>query len=229
MKFIKKIKQVKEKLKNPKTRSLTLLGLYALFFIFVFIFINVNTNTNTQVDEKLELSPIENYKNMKSYQYKITLFSNTLKEASGTFYLDTSLFNYEFNKYYYEENLLYLIDNDSYYLSSIDYNIIKLFNNNFYYLLKDLKEESTTTYNDGKMDLNYVVDANLFYNYFFEEDKFYDTKVNLIIKCDETNITNISIDLTNLGIELYKIDIEYSNINNIKNLEFNKENYIYRE
>lgn len=227
MKSIKKIKQVKEKLKNPKSRSLTLLGLYAIFFIFVFIFINVNTPTSTQ--EIKELSPIENYKNMKSYQYKITLFSNTLKEASGTFYLNTSLFNYEFNKYYYEENLLYLVDNDSYYLSSIDYNITKLLNNNLYYLLKDLKEESTTTYNDGKKDLSYVVDANLFYNYFFDEESAYETKVNLIIKCDGTNITNISIDLTNLGIELYKIDIEYSNINNIKNLEFNKENYIYRE
>lgn len=228
MEFLRK---VRENLKDPKKKSLTLLGIYFVFFVFVFIVLSGADNTSTSsIPEETNVSVMDNYKDMESYQYKFSYTDNGLINViEGTYYNNTSLFNYKTNKYYLENNLLYIIDNDSYYISNIEYDVTKLFSSNLYSILTDLTEESITTYNDGTREINYTMDANKFYNYYFNVESSYQTVISLKVKEVDNNITNIVFDLTNLNISLNKVEIEYSNINNIKNLEFNKDNYTYRE
>lgn len=223
------IKKVKEFLKDPKKKALTQLGIYAIFFIFVFIFINMGERrVNTpSIDETT--SPIEYYEKMTSYDYKVT-YTNIDKVdiIEGTYYNNTSLFTYNSLKYYYED-LLYVINNDSYILSNIEYDISKIFSKNLYSLFDDLKEESKTTYKDGKIVTNYTLDSNIIYNYLYNMESTYTNLVNVSITESNDIITNITIDLTNLDLYLNKIEVEYSNINNIESLEFNKNIYTYEE
>lgn len=224
------IKSVKKNLKDPKKKSLTLLGLYFIFFIFVFAVINSAGNSDYNEEKFISKTALENYKDMSSYQYKFTFLDNGLTNIiDGTYYSDKTLFMYNDKKYFYESGSLYSIDNDSYYLSNIEYNINKLFNSNLYNILDNLQEESKTTYNDGRIKTNYVLDANIFYNYYFDQESNYQTNISIEITEKDNYIINISIDLTSIETNLRKIDIEYSNINNISNLEFNKDNYTYRE
>lgn len=225
------IRKVRENLKDPKKKSLTLLGIYFVFFIVVFALLSGGDNyIEPPITEEENISVMDNYKDMQSYQYKFSYTNNGLINiVEGTYFNGTSLFNYNGNKYYFENDLLYIINNDSYSLGNIEYNITKLFSNNLYSILTELIEQSTTTYNDGTKEINYTMDASKFYNYYFDTQSSYQTVINLKIKEFDNNITNIVFDLSNLNIELTKIEIEYNNINNIQNLEFNKDNYTYRE
>jgi len=224
MKFLRSIK---EGLKDPKKRSLTLLGLYAIFFIFVFIFLNsVPSKPNSQLPVKQEESAKENYKKMTSYSYKIIYTDKNLENViEGKYYSDTSLFTYKGNTYYYELDSLYYIDNNSYYLTNIEYNIKKIFNNNLSSILDSLQEESVTTYNDGRKKTNYIMDANSFNKYYFEIESNYESNIGIEITEKDKFITSILIDLTSLNMNLNKIEIEYNDINKINSLDFNKENY----
>jgi len=220
------IKEIKEFLKDPKKKALMQLGIYAIFFILVFIFISTGEKHINVPSVSSPDTPIEYYENMSSYDYKVT-YSNIDKVdiIEGTYYNNTSLFTYNNLKYYYE-NLLYVIDNDSYTLASIEYDISKIFNKNLYSIFNDLKEESKTTYKDGKVVTNYTLDSNKIYNYLFDEESNYNNLVNVSITENNDTITTITFDLINLGITLNKIEIEYSNFNNIESLDVstNEEN-----
>ena len=45
----------------------------------------------------------------------------------------------------------------------------------------------------------------------------------------DTKGRQLLIDITNLGLNLNKIEVEYSNLDMIENLEFNIDNYTYKE
>jgi len=166
---------------------------------------------------------------MNGYIYNVN-YTNIDKTDTilGTYYNNASTFTYNNQKYYYEDSL-YAIDNDSYYLANIEYNISKIFNKNLYNIIKDLTEESKTTYKDGTIVTNYTIDSNKIYNYLFDLEGTYTNNVNISIKENSNEIHNIVIDLTNLGLNLTKIEVEYSYMNLIDKLDFNKDNYTYRE
>ena len=222
------IKNIREALKDPKKKSLTQLGLWLIFFIFVSIILRSADSNDTPIIVEPK-TPMEVYESMNGYTYSITYTSLDKTEfITGTYYNNESIFNFNNQKYYYEDSL-YIIDNDSYYLSNIEYNVSKIFNKNLYNIIKELTEESKTTYKDGTIATNYIIDSNKIYNYFYEMESTYTNLVSVSIIEKEDIITNIVLDLTNLGLNLNKIEIEYNNVNNIQSLEFNKENYTYRE
>lgn len=227
--------KTKEFLKDPKKKSLTLLGIYAIFFVFVFAVTSPGKSSEIDpsgsfVEKKEEISFLDNYKNMNGYEYKIEFIEDTItKNIEGTYYKDTTLFNFNNLRYFYENDLLYVIDNDTYSLANIEYNISKLLNNSFYTVLEQAKEDSKTTFNDGTSKIIYTIDSNIINKYFFEIESNYNSLNSIEIIMKDNYITNISIDLNNLNINLNQIKIQYNNINNIKSLEFNKDNYIYKE
>ena len=166
---------------------------------------------------------------MESYNYKVTYTNIDKVDTIDGIYVDNiSIFNFNNFKYYYEEDL-YIIDNDSYYLMDIEYNISKIFNNNLINIIEYLEEESKTTYKDGTIVTNYTIDSNKLYNYLFDLESNYDNKCTITITENENEIYNIIIDTTNLGLNLTKIEVEYSNMNMIEDLEFNIDNYTYKE
>jgi len=222
------IKDIKEALKDPKKKSLTQLGLWLIFFIFVSIILRKADSSNPPIVEEPKTS-METYESMNGYIYNVN-YTNIDKTDTilGTYYNNASTFTYNNQKYYYEDSL-YAIDNDSYYLANIEYNISKIFNKNLYNIIKDLTEESKTTYKDGTIVTNYTIDSNKIYNYLFDLEGTYTNNVNISIKENSNEIHNIVIDLTNLGLNLTKIEVEYSYMNLIDKLDFNKDNYTYRE
>lgn len=223
------IKITKEFLKDPKKRALTQLGLFAIFFMFVFVLLNSSNTSSTPLPVVDTKTSIEFYEEMKGYTYKITYTNiNKTDVIDGIFYDNKSIFNYNNFKYYYEDSL-YIIDNDTYYLSNIEYNISKVFNNNLSTIIKELEQQSQTTYKDGTIVTNYTIDSNKIYNYLFEIESVYTSLVTVSITENENEIHNIVIDLTNLGINLIKIEIEYMYLDEVTSLNFNKDNYTYKE
>ena len=231
---MKYIKEVRELLRDPKKKSLTLLGIYFIFFIFVYVVLNASsTSTPTPVieeEEKEVLNTLENYKLMESYNYKITYTGlNKIDIIDGIYYKGNSLFSYN-NMKYYLEDFIYIIDNNTYYLANLEYDITKVFNNNLYNILNSASEGLKTSYEGNIEEVNYYIDSNIMYKYLYNIDiNTYTNTVGIIVTKKDNIITNITLDLTNLNTNITKIDIEYSNINKIENLEFNKENYTYKE
>lgn len=223
------IKKIKEFLKDPKKKALTQLGIYIIFFIFVFILLNSSDEINNNVLEEKIKSSIDIYEDMKGYTYKV-VYTNVDKVdiIEGTYYKDKSLFNYNNLKYYYEDSL-YVISDYSYTNTVIEYNISKIFSNNFINIINKLEEVSETKYKDGTVEKNYTISANEIYRYLFDTEYVYEELVNVNITEYENQIQKITIDLSSLNINLLKIEIEYSNIDNIEDLEFNKDNYVYEE
>lgn len=224
------IKMIRENLKDPKKKALTQLGLYFIFFLVVFILLRSAGSYNSIPSENVTpQTPIEKYEEMKGYTYKVT-YTNIDKTdiIEGTYYDNKSLFTFNNFKYYYEDSL-YLIDNDTYYLNNIEYNISKVFNKNLSSIIKELEEESKTEYKDGTIVTNYIIDSNKMYKYLYELEGTYTNLVSVSIKENESEIHNIVIDLSNLGLNLIKIEVEYMYLDQVTNLDFNKDNYTYKE
>ena len=226
---MKYIKEIREMLKDPKKKAITQLGLYFIFFVIVFLLLNSGDNIDPTSPVKQKESATTTYKEMTGYTYKVTYTSmERVDVIEGTYYNNKSLFTYNNFKYYLDE-LLYIIDNDTYSVANIEYNISKIFSKNLYTIFEKLKEESKTTYTDGTIVTNYIIDSNEAYKYLNDLDSGYSNKVSVSITEKDDIITKVSFNLVNLGLNLTNIDIEYYNINNIENLEFNKENYIFKE
>ena len=223
------IRKIRELLKDPKKKSLTILGLYFIFFIFVFVFLNTAERPANIPSEPKEKSPFEYYEDMTGYNYKITYTNmDKIDIIEGSYYDNKSIFTYNNVKYYYEDSL-YVIDNDTYYLGNIEYNISKIFSSNLSTIIEDLDEQSKTMYKDGTIITNYTIDSNKIYNYLYGLESTYNNLVSVNITESANNIHNVVIDLTNLGLNLTKIEVEYSDLNEITDLSFNKDNYTYKE
>ena len=229
-KVIEFFKSIRTNLKDPKKKSLTLLGIYFVFFVFVYIFINTSNSSAPVVEPEKERPFSDYYLSMNSYKYKFSYtFKDSVKIAEGIYYKNTSLLTYDELKYYYENDSFYLIDNNYYYLSDIEYNISKLFNNKLYEILKASTEKSKISYSDGTNELNYIVDSNVLCNYIFDDTVSYSGFVDLKIIQNSNKSITMKFDFTSLNINLKSIDLEYNDINSIKSLEFNKDNYTYKE
>ena len=192
--------------------------------------INLESSTKCKIKFKVKLVTIFNNTDVNIilssfWSNNKHIISITIVNISGTYYDNKSLFNINNEKYYLENNIIYYIDDSSYYIKEINYDIIKLFNNNLIELFSYLKEVSRTTYNDNSIKINYLLDSNVFNKYFYNKETTYNSNINIEIKESNNYITKIIFDLSNLENSFSKIEIEYSEINNIKELEFNKENY----
>lgn len=221
------LRSIKEGLKNPKKKSITLLIIYFIFFVIVFILLG---NSKTVTYENDNESNLDEPLSFESYNYKIRVTNNELTdEISGTYYLGNTLFNFKGYDYFIENDILYIIDNGFYCEAGIDYNITKLLSDNIYELLSSATLESTTTFKDESVITRYSISSKTFYKYYFDLETDIDTLVYIDVKKIDENNQNIVIDLLNLGTTLSKIEIEYSNINLINGLDFNRDNLIYRE
>ena len=96
------IRSIKEGLKDPKKRSITMFVLYFIFFIFVYIVLHsADSKSNIIVDD--ELDEVESYE----YIYKI-IDNNTVTNIEGTYNKNRELFNIDGINYYKEDDIIYL-------------------------------------------------------------------------------------------------------------------------
>jgi len=219
------MKNIINNLKDPKKRSLTLLGVYLVFFIFVFLVID-SGKTYTLKEKNINFDKEETITEEKIDNYNYTFMLNN-NIVTGTFFNNTSLFTFESNNYYLENNITYVINNDHYYESSIIYNVDKLLN--IGELMKNREEYSTTSYKDGRSVVTYLVPLNDFYNFYYGFSIEDDRNIEIAVEKNNNIISKISIDLTGIDDNLNLITLQYSDVNNISSLNFNKDNYIYGE
>ena len=86
------IRKIKEFLSDPKKKSLTLLGMYGVFFIFVFIFLNSGSNSNANYSEYINEEQTDEVRNYE-YIYKINN-NDVITEINGTLKDNIDTFNY---------------------------------------------------------------------------------------------------------------------------------------
>lgn len=212
MKFIK---NVRENLKNPKKKSLTLLGIYFVFFIIVFVLLS-SAPTNEPIknieDEKKDV--------VTSYEYIYNLSDiNSSVEIKGTHKDTEDLFTYDGLKYYKKDNILYSYQNNK--LKEIPSLNINIDNYN-YDSIKKMIDSSVlideTTYNDNSSKINYEINIDDYLNFLNIEKTNLDITIPIIVSSSDY-INEVSIDLTNYYKYQFLIKINYNNINKIDNIK----------
>lgn len=215
------IKLFKQLWKNPKYKATIKLGFY-LIFVFLIVFIirfcgNENVNSTTSVKE---VTPIQKLEAMNNYEYEININENqSITTLKGIKYKDINDFEVAKTKEKYTiiDNNIYKKTNNELVTSLLNINIISLFPENLkQYVLSDyLKNEISYKDNETKKEY-YIYGFNLIGN--INNNKY------IILTTYENNhyIYKIEIDATevmkdiNSGINNYNIDINYNNINKIK-------------
>lgn len=216
-------KKIKEFLANPKKKSLTMIGIYIIFFTFVFIYIKSHNTANINNEYKEEPLISINEDVVSSYEYEADINKDTSKIfIKGTLYNNDQVLSIDNIKYYIKDNKLYLysdkslVEEKEFPLDKIKYDIIKK-------IIEDNDYESKTEYKNNKVKYEYIID-NIEFAKYFDETNNNEGNVNITIYQDKY-IYNVIMDLSNYyNTNNYLMDIKYSNINNITNLDVNFEN-----
>lgn len=190
---MKKLKEVfdfiKNKLADKRTRAITILSLYFIFFVVIFIFISLAPKTSI-VNDNDDTEKIVNYENInKNYKYEYTI--EIEKNNQITKYLIEGVQN---ESEYTEVIKQYNIDTNDYELiyESEDINSLFINRDNLISYVNNLKEEFETDYKDGTIQKNYLVDINTI-------DKNYNSETIEINVFEKENFINkIIVDGTNL-------------------------------
>lgn len=228
------MKKILEDLKNPKKKSIVMLSCYGIFFIFVFILIamgNSNSDSNKTYkdymnnDTKQEIEKEDNTVSNYEYSYKITDNANIV-EVTGTKTKEKEIFTYNGISYYKQDNNTYLNDGTNTLVTTPTFNT-DLYNYEFidnFFKEKNAKEK--TTYEDGTIKEIYSINSKEYFDY-MKEDKCTTvdcTNINVdvtINKNDKEQIEKVIINLTNYYKYNYLIELNYTNINNIKEVSTN--------
>ena len=205
MEFIRK---VREWLKDPKKKSLTQLGLYALFFVFVFILIGMGDNSSTP-----NYVPEETNKDVVNYEYIYKINNNEIiNQITGTLNNSIDTFNYNGLNYIKKEGIVYLNNTPV----TIDFDIDRYKYKNIELLIENA--DSKTTYTDSS---KVVYNMNIV-EYFTLLNEVNNcsiidcTIINVPITVEKDNhINHVLIDLSNYYGYKYIVEINYNNINKI--------------
>lgn len=209
MKFIKSIR---ENLKDPKKKSLTLLGIYFIFFIVVFLLLSSAPKTEPNITEP-KIDKVTSYE----YIYNLSDDINTI-EIIGTHKDSEDLFTYNGVKYYKKENILYTYqDNKLIETSNLLVNIDEFGFENIEKIIKSSVVVDETKYSDKSSKINYNANIDNL-NILNIKDTNSDILIPIEVKSNNY-IEEVSIDLTNYYKHKYIINIKYDNINKIDNIK----------
>ena len=220
-KIVDIFKKIKQGLKNPKTKSLTLLGIYALFFIFVFVVLNFSSSKETNVVDKVIKEKEEN--TITSYEYIYTINNNNvLSEITGTYSNGKEVFNYNNKKYYIKDSKVYLSDNDSVEITEeLPLNIISYNYNNINKLIESSEFIEKTTYKDNSEKTTYNITSDKYFEILKSNisnvSNYAISNISIIVKSSKY-VDEVLIDLSSYFGYVNTIEISFSNINNIEKI-----------
>ena len=200
--------KVRDNLKDPKKKSLTQLGLYAIFFIFVFIVLNNGGNSQTT-----DYMPEENIDTVSSYEYIFKINNNNIiNEISGTLKNSEDMFNYNGLNYNKKEGVIYFNNTQA----TIDFDIDRYKYDKIELLIEN--SDSKTTYTDSRKVV-YNMTAGEYFSLLNEVNNcgvMDCSMINIPITVEsDTYINHVIIDLSNYYGYKYNIEINYNNINKI--------------
>lgn len=199
---------IREKLKNPRTRAATILGLYLIFFIFVFAGLRAGASNNSETDNETAIINYDNVQNNYIYKYNMEistneknlkyLFTGTQKDEEQTQKIE--VYNSDLNKYIETNEYEYINER----LLSLE-NVINYVNN--------IESEFSTNYKDGTIQKNYLVPITK-----IDETLNNQNNIEINVYEKENFITKIIIDSKNLeqiyhkNILKAKYILEYTNL-----------------
>ena len=193
--------KLKELWKIPKFKGLIQLLFWVIFFLIVSLLFR---SAEKKVDLPVDINnKIDSYE--YNYQYKE---SNNIINISGTYYQDKQVFYMNDIKYYYLDNNYYLavnkeLTNMPYAMNEWEYESLKnIMDNNSYSNKIEYIDSTLYEYNIGISAYNNYYNTN------------YPNNIVITIVRKDDKIESASI---NYGFG--KVEINYSNINKIKNLD----------
>lgn len=216
-KVIEFFKNIKENLKNPKKKSLILIGIYVFFFIFVYFYLSASKDYE---DDYKDYSK-EDTNSINSYEYKYEIIDNdNISFVEGVFKDNKEVFNYKKNKYYIRDDKIYLVSDILIDASEYEFiNPIKYRYSNIGSILKLSKKIEEIKYNNGSKKTTYSISLDDYNEVFKENLNCNDCHdVNIIVN-ESKYIDSILIDLSEYYTYNYKINLSYSNVNNIESLQ----------
>ena len=193
--------KLKELWKIPKFKGLIQLLFWVIFFLIVsLLFRSAEKKVNLPVDINNKIDSYE-----YNYQYKE---SNNIINISGTYYQDKQVFYMNDIKYYYLDNNYYLavnkeLTNMPYAMNEWEYESLKnIMDNNSYSNKIEYIDSTLYEYNIG---------ISVYNNYY--NTNYPNNIVITIVKKDD------KIESASINYGFGKVEINYSNINKIKNLD----------
>lgn len=221
-KVVEIIKKIRLGLKNPKTKSLTLLGIYSLFFIFVFVVLNMSKNNTLNTSSISENESVDD-KTVSSYEYAININNNNLLTTiSGTYSNNEEIFNFNNNKYYVKDDIVYILDNGVKNPVNLDINIKNYRYDKLEEIIKNSKFIEKIVYNDDREKSTYNIDIKKYFELLNQNIDCNIVNCNIVIPITveaKENINKVILDFNSYFNYNYIVEINYSNINNIKELK----------
>lgn len=203
-------KEIIEGLKNPKTKSLTLLGVYGVFFIFVFVVLSIgdsSTPNSPSQENTNDTNEVVNYE----YIYNINN-NDVVNNITGTLKNNEDTFNYNGINYTKKNNIIYLNEGET----TIDFDIDRYKYDKIELLIEN--SDFNTTYKDSNKVI-YNMSVNEYFTLLNEVNNCDTVDCNVInvpitVESDKY-ITHAIIDLSNYYGYKYLIEINYNNINKV--------------
>lgn len=205
---------IKELWKNPKHRSLIILGGYIIFFVLIFSILGVRDDSSSKDSNVIYSDSLKNLYNMTDYEYEYRI---KYQNSNGVTYniIEGKKENSE-DKFTLNDSINYTIVNDNLYIedgniNNLDIDIIKLQPK---YLYNYLQDSNYNVISNGEETIKEYIINNI---------NFLNAEINNLneinIKTYEENnkINKIEIDITNLIIQVNKeisscvITIKYNN------------------
>lgn len=228
-------RKFKELMKNSRYRAIIKLFLWFLFFALLYLIINngmvtskyVSNNSNNNGKIKKTNDAIENYKNMKNYEYMYTFTYNDGSDktiiVNGTYFDEKYYFSIGDNNYYFADELyLVLKDTNELVLDpkiDLPISLTEIDKGVIYNWLSSSSKESEITYNDNSKIAEYLYSVKDAYKIIIETfiKDYYIEKIDI-------NLVDF-LSTKNLQLQKFNVKIEYKNINNISSYERNYDKY----
>ncbi len=215
----------------PRYKSLIILGIYFVFFGLVMLYstiigsISSSDNEMPKVDATTRLSIMDNYE----YEYDVEAITPTGVfgySVSGIRYDDTDNFEVLNNDFYIKDNIIYSVNENVDINSIVQFDLMLLRPDKIYEFLKLSTLTDKVEYEDGSIKYIYSIPVSDFNIAFLQEiDENNTDVVEITLYEVEDYITGIDLNIVNLmklvdsSVLSYTIEMEYSNIDNIKNVE----------
>lgn len=223
---------VKEFFKTPRGQGVAFFGFYFLFFLFIAILSRTGGSTrslNASDFERGSSKPAyAELFNHNNYEFVFTItIDQIVYQYTGKYYLNTMMFEYNNHNYYYD-GINYYRQDEEWVLSENPFVYGEFLEPRQVLSLLDASSyESTTTYESGNVNYNYLLSSNTIFSMLKGIDADYMEEPNSIVVGvnQQKNVEKVSFQLDSYGRlsqicqNTFKVLLEFDQYGEIKEIE----------
>ncbi len=212
---------------NPRKHAFLQLGLWILFFLCVYMAFFIlpkapvsYSSSSTKSDDFLE-----NYQSRENFQYHMTFtYNENTQLLEGTYYEKKNYITYANKEYFVEDGISYVVDSALQTLKEerpffIQLSIKELSPSTISLWIQNGTLEEQMKYKDGRIKTTYRYEIEA------------GSEILLTVLEEDYEIQEVELDLTNylmsknMVYSSFKVDITYSEINNLMSYSKNYDQY----